>query len=528
MRLGALVSVKRVCTVAIALACLTLAQSGARAASVSVSLNPSAQPPSGLAGTGVAYILGYNFPTGLISPSSVTVSLAGTCLAASATTTTATQVTTIPFTPIGAVRRVAFTIPGSLATGTYSVWVTGSGFTSSDCSSLMVTGTTKTISSCIPSSSLALALGKTVTAYIPKGAWDNPTTGIGVVNIEGPTGSTAITTPAAVNACSSNAITGETVCTANNNDVYLITGTTLNTTLTSGANTSASFSGGSCKNCGVAIDAANNTAYIEEGVTGPSNSGVQALNLATNTFAPPFPMHFRVSENIAVDPFLNYVLTPGEDDNYTLLQIAPSGALTEFGKGSIPGGSDLDSAAEDCTTGIALASQEFTSNVFIEDLTQAAFTPGTPGSYTAPGQAVTLTGTGFSAGTSGISVAPGSGHLGVVTGEFGGNAFAVLQLPATSGSGTPTFVDYAYTSIPPNPAGSGSPCATGFSAGTDPHTVSAYTSPTTNTAFGVFAGDSATCLVVVDLQMVLSAPRNPGTHTVTTPPASAFTYFKIP
>src|SRR5207253_1402307 len=118
------------------------------------------------------------------------------------------------------------------------------------------------------------------------------------------------------------------------------------------------------------------------------------------------------------DPFLNYVLSPGEDDNYTLLQIAPNGSLTEFGQASIPGGGELDSAAEDCTTGIALAAQEFTSNVFIQDLTQAVFTPGTPGTYIAPGQSVTLTGTSFSAGTSGITVAPGSSHLGVVTGEF--------------------------------------------------------------------------------------------------------------
>ncbi len=527
MRLEALFSIKRVFCFALVVCGLVMAQVGARAAAT-VSLNPATQPPSGLAGTGVAYILGYNFPAGLISPSSVTVSLAGACMAAPVATATATQVMTIPFAPVGAVRRIAFVIPGTLATGTYAVWVTGSDFTSSDCSSLMVTGTTKTVASCIPSSALALALGTTVTAYIPKGAWDRNTIGIGVVNIEGPTGSSSISTPGAVNACSSNAITGETVCTANDNDVYLITGTTLNKTLTSGANTSASFSGGSCKNCGVAIDAANNTAYIEEGITGGSGQGVQALNLGTNTFASPFPMHFRVSENIAIDPFLNYVLTPGEDDNYTILQIAPSGTLTEFGERSIPGGGGLDSAAEDCTTGIALASQEGTNNVFIEDLTQAVFTPGTPGSYTASGQDVTLVGTGFSAGTSGISVAPGSSHLGVVTGEFGGNTFAVLQLPSTSGSGTPTISDYAYTHIPANPAGAGSPCASGFNAGTDPHTVSAYTSPTDNRAFGVFAGNSASCLVVVDLAAVLGAPRNAGTHTVTTPPPSAFSYFAIP
>src|SRR4029077_14086657 len=273
-----------------------------------INLPFATQPPSGLAGTTIEYVTGSGFPAG-VTAADVTVHIALTCLGADVTTAAATQVTHI----IGSTYRTAFKIPGTLATGTYSVWLTGAApaFTSNNCSTLMVTNSTPKIASCIPSSSLALALGPNVTAYVPKGAWSNSTTGIGVVTIEGVGASTDIPTPNAVNACSSNAITGETVCTANNTDVYLITGTTLNTTLSSGANTRADFSGGSCFNCGVAIDAANNTAYIEEGVTGgASGQGVQALHLGTNTFDSPFAMHDQVSENIAIDPFLNYVLTP--------------------------------------------------------------------------------------------------------------------------------------------------------------------------------------------------------------------------
>ena len=72
-------------------------------------------------------------------------------------------------------------------------------------------------------------------------------------------------------------------------------------------------------------------------------------------------------------------------------------------------------------------------------------------------------------------MAPGSAHLGIVTGEFGGNTFAVLQLPSTSGSGTPTIVDYAVAVIP------------GFSSGFDPHTITAYTSPNNGKAYGLLA-----------------------------------------
>jgi hypothetical protein len=456
------------------------------------------------------------------------VHIALTCLGTDVTTAPAIQLVHI----FGSTYRTAFKIPGTLATGTYSVFLTGAApaFTSNNCSTLMVTNSTPKIASCIPSSSLALALGPKVTAYVPKGDWGNFTTGIGVVTIEGVGASTDIPTANAVNACSSDSITGETVCTANNTDVYLITGTTLNTTLTSGATGAAGFSGGSCTNCGVAIDAANNTAYIEEGVSGAaSGTGVQALHLASNTFDPPFPMQFQVSENIAVDPFLNYIMSPGEDQNYTVLQVNPATGTVnaEFGNATTPGlAFDLDSAAEDCTTGIALSAEEFTDTVFIEDLTQAVFTPGTPGSYTAPGQAQTA-GFGFSAGTSGISVAPGSSHLAVVTGEFGGNTFSVLKLPSTSGSGTPIVVDFAYTFIPPNPNPAG-PCGGGYSSGNDPHTMSGYTSPNNGKAYGVFAGNGATCLVQVDLAAVLAAPRNADLHTVTTPPAAAFVYFAIP
>ena len=76
-------------------------------------------------------------------------------------------------------------------------------------------------------------------------------TGVLVVPIE-PAPATApssIATPSVVNSCASNWSTGQTVCTGNNTDVYLISGSTLNATLTSGATGPASFSGGTCENC---------------------------------------------------------------------------------------------------------------------------------------------------------------------------------------------------------------------------------------------------------------------------------------
>jgi hypothetical protein len=506
MELTALSWIKgsRVFRFLILVTCLALVPSGAWA---QVHLTTATQPASGLAGTGSEFLTGNGFPSGTITPGGVTVSFASTCLATPLTTTTATDVRTV----LGSTRRIEFVIPASLATGTYAVWVSDSSpaFTSLTCSTLMVTNSTTTLAACIPSSSLAVALGPHVTAYVPNGCWSCSTTGVQVVPIEGGGSPTSIVTPHVVNACSSNAVTGQTVCTANNSDVYLITGTTLNTTLTSGANTFASFSGGSCQNCGVAIDAAVNIAVLEEGFSpSPSASAFQVLNLANNAFNPPFALQTETSENISVDPIRNYILSPNERGVYDLAQIgnAPGFGLSEF-VGPSTGATFNDSAGEDCTTGIALSAEEFTNNVFVADLTQATFTPGSPaGTWTAPHSTLTMvTNYGFSAGTSGISVAPGSTHLGVVTGEFGGSSFAVLALPSTSGSGTPAIGDYAVARIP-----NSTTCGGLFESGLDPHTVTAYTSPNNGKAFAVFAGYSGggpICLAVVDLAAVLAAPR---------------------
>jgi hypothetical protein len=286
------------------------------------------------------------------------------------------------------------------------------------------------------------------------------------------------------------------------------------TTLTSSSNAEASFTGGSCFNCGVGINAENNTAAIAMGVNAGGGSGVQVLNLSNNTFDTPFPLKNYVSEDISIDSGRNLILSPAEDGIYDLLQIGSGNALTEFGN-NIEGG-DLDSAAEDCTTGIALSSDEFTDQIYITDLTQAVFTSGSPGTWTAPGQFLNLSDGGYSAGTSGISTAPGTNHEGVVTGEFGGQAYAALLLPSTSGSGTPTLADWAYVSEMPN-----TPDGNAFAAGFDPHTVTAYTSPNNNKSYAVFADwdlgtPSGSYLGVIDLACVLALPRT-GAHTVTNP-----------
>jgi hypothetical protein len=273
----------------------------------------------------------------------------------------------------------------------------------------------------------------------------------------------------------------------------------------------------------VAINAVTNTAVIAIGDSGAaSGSGLQFLDLATNTFSAPVPAVNEISEDVLWDPARNLVLSPNEQGSYVLFDTSKTPAL-EFG---YPVRGELDSAAEDCLTGIGLATDEFTSNLFITDLTQAAYTPGSPaGTWTAPSTFVNIPEfnpyDSSEAGTSGIAVAPGS-HLAIVTGEFSnppssGNAVIAVQLPATSGSGTPAFVDWAVAALPNDPVGNS------VSMGCDPHTVTAYVSPSSGKAIGLlsdfgatpcYGGGTPQYLALIDLHGLLSAPRTSGTHTV--------------
>ncbi len=459
--------------------------------SITVSVPLALSCPSSAAQVGLAYSSSLS-ATGGVSPYTFSISVGS--LPPGLTLNTSTGAITGTPTTGG-----SYTFTGQVQDST-------SATTTASCSIVPIT-----VGSCLPGNSLALlAQGSTVTSYVPNAAWATSTTGVQLVPLE-PTGTpVAITTPNPVNSCSSNSATGETVCTANNTDVYLITGSTLNTTLTSAADTYAGFSGGDCENCGVAINSSTNTAVITEGLSAaPSGSGIQYLNLSNNTFATPILANNEVSEDVLWDQTRNFILAPNEESNYDIYQVGAS-TTTEYANSTAFVGTG-DSAGEDCTTGIALSTLEGSDQLYIVDLTQATFTVGPPATWTAPGQTVTFPEfAGFSAGTDGIAVA-GNSHLGIVSGEFGGNQFGAFQLPATSGTGTPSFVDYAAAVLP------NTPDSNEWEQGLDPHTITAYVSPNNGKAYGVMANGyftPPTYLAIIDLQALLNAPRTPGTHTV--------------
>lgn len=496
---------------------LVPAASSAFATSV-VKLNLWTTPSSGYAGVGQVSVAGSGFPSGQIFPGNITITFwpVNHCMSGTPVATT----TGLLYTQIlGTSARVELEIPGSIKIPyVYPVSISDSvdGITSSNCSSVNVL-IKAAVKSCVPGASMGVLIqAPNVYAYVPDGSWYYGTTGVQVAQIEPSGGSfSSISTPRVPNSCSSNSVTGETICVSNTTDIYRITGTTLNSTVTSLATQTLDFSGGNCETCGVAIDQENNLAYMQIGIVGsPSGGGIETLNLTTGTQTA-YSTANEPSEDIQVDPGRNWILSPNEHNVYDLIDTSSS-TWKEYGFSvSIPYSGELDSAAEDCTTGIALSTEEIisysgkTPNLLIVDPTQATFSGGT---WSAPEQSVGFPEfTGMYFATDGIAVAPGS-HLALVTGEFGGNQVGVVTLPSTSGSGTPTFGDYVSALLPKTPDGKA------FGLGFDPHTVTAYQSPA-----GGFYGLAAdwepyngsgsyypAYVAVIDMPGLLSAPRCSG------------------
>lgn len=381
--------------------------------------------------------------------------------------------------------------------------------------------------SCAPAGSLSvLVQDPNVSSYVPNGSFTESTTGVQLVPIEG-TGvvRATIPTPQAVNSCSSNSATGETVCTANGTDVYVIQGSTLTNLLPSGGTGTVTFSGGQCTTCGVVVDPVTNMAILSISQAG-SPGAYRMIDLSSYDLSPAIPAQGEtISESFALSSFLGpFILSPTEADsgvsaNYQLFDVSLPASPRVFdfaGAGSIfPLSANLDSAAADCTTGIAVATNEGpgTPNLFLADLSQATFTPGTtsaPGTWQAPSQLQNLPDFGTfvnGPGTTAITVAPDK-HLGLLLDEFGFGAFGAIQLPSTSGSGIPAVSDWVVAYMPNDPSGAA------WQMPLDPHGLTSYISPNTGKAMGLMMNRQRTFIAVIDLEAFLGAQRSSGTHAV--------------
>ena len=296
-------------------------------------------------------------------------------------------------------------------------------------------------SDCAGSSSLSvLVKAPDVTAYVPKGTWLFPTTGVSAVNVEGSSITpTLMPTPTVVNSCASNSTTGKTVvhrqrCLGlplqRNHPHHhgdqrrkwnhqLLRRVVYKLRSCHGFPSQSSPYRAECRRGpGLPVPQPRNQ-HLRVGVCvacGLRSRKAHSSIRAGTCCSPPAKMATSKSPTSQTPPRRSF-----------------------YEKAT--GNGETDATAEDCSTGIALAPAETSnpSSLFIADLTQATFVAGSPGTWSAPSQNQTLAGSSLlPGGATGIAVAQGT-HTGVITGEFGGDTITALALPTTSGSGTPAI-----------------------------------------------------------------------------------------
>jgi hypothetical protein len=164
-------------------------------AATTLKQSTASTPGSGVAGVSFLNITASGFPSGPINPGNVTIRVAPTCPvsatgpAAGEADATATSVKLI----LGSTDRVKFEVPSTLLSGapipqgTYLAQIvdTTDSFAGGNCSIVVVTKTNTALNACVPSSSMGVVAGTTVTAYVPKSCWAcGANTGVGAVEIE--------------------------------------------------------------------------------------------------------------------------------------------------------------------------------------------------------------------------------------------------------------------------------------------------------------------------------------------------------
>ena len=379
----------------------------------------------------------------------------------------------------------------------------------------------------------AAAAGSGITAYIPDGDYAN-----GILNLEvvpvagtGPARATiATTTP--VNSCAANQNTGTVVCTDNLNGIYLINGNTVSSTLTSSGVNTKTTSGGSCTTCAVLVDSGHNRAIISianninptpaSTPIPPGPGAYQVLNLANNTLSAPISAvgTHQIAESFGLKAGTNTILSANEQGFFDLIDFSNLAAPIAYSFVGAPLPPELDSTTVD-STGIMISGGEDSANLFLADLSQATFSPGSnPPTWNAPSQFQALPEFDpsfgyFRDGITAMAIAVGSNDA-FLEDEFGvagsGAGIGVVKLPTSGGVGTPAATDWVVAHMPTTPNNAS------WNMTDDPHGLTAARANLAITGNGVAAGSGLkgtgflvnkerTYLGVIDLDALLAAPR---------------------
>jgi hypothetical protein len=393
-----------------------------------------------------------------------------------------------------------------------------------------------------------LISGTIVSLYVPYASDNSLKIGSALKVIEGVPAASASNTVALktgyVNSCAASPASDLAICSGLFGSFYSINSSNKVTGFKTGVTKRIHFTGGDCANCGVAIDDTMGTAIIStsQGYLPVKLSPLRLETiLSTNGEA--------ISGQFGYDPTDQFILSPNYQiknlkhfntgpPHYQIIKISDGsafdlvdqstffnshGTCMTMGGGTTQRDALPDSGAYDINTEIAYGTfrspadciiKDSVEDIALFDLKQATFDTST-GTWATPGKQVqTLSEmTDLTNGLTGIAIVPGQ-SLAIVADrrEISGSAgFGALSLPTTSGSGIPAIQDWVQAEMPKDPLGK--PWQMGFM----PNGLTAYLSPNNGKGYGVIVNRTRTFAAVVDIAMLLGAPRQTGTmHTVST------------
>jgi PKD repeat protein len=499
-------------------------------AQTSVKLNAATSPTSGQAGLTTVSVTGSGFPSGTISPASVTVTL--TPSGGTAVTTTATAVT--PGT--GTTNTIAFVVPASISVSTPTVYevsisgqtTTGTAFQSSNSSNLTV-DPPSSITSISPNTGLQ---GQTISVTI-NGKYTNFVSGVtqanfgpnisvggaapgtnglvGVVSATKATANIVIGNTAAVGSYNVTVVTGAQTATLANgfavNEASVKLGSATTPTTAQAAVTTASVTGSGFPSG--TIWAANVT------VTLTPKSGGSALTTTASSVTPGTGSTSTVSFLV---PASISVLTP------TVYEVSISGATTAGTPFQSSNSSNLTVDPTSTITSVSpntgLQGQTLTVTIngkytnFVSGVSQATFGSDISVDGAAAGAAGPVTVVSATKATANISISDtatlGPNNVTVVTGgetDSITNGFTVNEASVVLGSATPTSAEPGLTTV--------SVTGSGFPSGTiSPASVTVTLTPksggtavtTTATTVTPGTGSTYTIAFVVPASISVSTP----------------------
>ena len=412
--------------------------------------------------------------------------------------------------------------------------------------------------------------GNTVTAYFPLGSYGFSAPDILKSVIEGPNPSPSPVTYTAdhVSSCAV-AQSGEAVCAEGNSQAIaqfdLIPAGSATTTVTMVPTTSQGaidYLPGECSGCGIVVDGGLGTGGAGLAIMSAS-AGLFTLDLGDN-LATPIGITTNPSEppgaNFGYDVKnhlilnANYQLTMlppslmSTDPHFQIINISNPASPQVFDLSNdqsffLPGtpnttctGNNLtdndnqypETTAIDENTRIAYVSFHTPPDcvntppdtIALFDLSQATFTPGNggvSGTWDTAGKQIQSLAGDFALNGVDVMSVESTNHLAILAGGSAG--FGAMQLPATSGTGTPAIVDWVSANLPNDPDG------TPWNGWSAPNGVTTYVSPTANKSMALMVnalenGSSqrtgiARYAALVDIQALLLLPRDQvGGHQV--------------